>query len=72
VSAAIVYLLFAISGGNAPDLSALASYPSQPACRAALETVGGALAEGDNGVHLLCIASDSLEELGQKSGASGN
>jgi hypothetical protein len=72
MSAAIAYLLFAISSASAPDLNALAAYPTREACVAALGKINDALAGGESGVHLACISSDSLEELGRKNDVSAN
>jgi hypothetical protein len=58
MTAAVVYILFAISIGSAPpDITALATYESKEACDAAAVQVGS------DGKVLLCVTPDSLKEL---------
>lgn len=61
--AAVIYILFAVSGGDAPDLTALATYTSKDACAAAAETVNGALEKGEDGKHAMCLSAESLEAM---------
>ena len=46
--------------------TALAAYQTHDTCQAALTQVQQAFQTGTNGVHLVCISTDSLEELAKK------
>ena len=70
--AAVAYILFVISTGNLPDMTALASYETADACKAAAATITAALASGSDGKLVACISTDSLSEMAQKNGVSGN
>lgn len=72
MTAALIYFLFAVTGTDAPALNSLAGFPTRDACEAALAKVDAAISGGGVGVHLICISSDSLEELGHKNGIPGN
>jgi hypothetical protein len=70
IMAAIAFLLYAISGADSANLTALAAYPTHDACQAALANVQEAFQGGSNGVHLACISTDSLEELAKKNSSN--
>jgi len=72
MTAAIAYLLLAISSASVPDLDGLAAFPTRDACMAALGKVNDALQTGENGVHLVCVSSDWLQDLARKNDVSGN
>jgi hypothetical protein len=65
---ATAYLLFALSAGNMPVLSALAAFPSEEACKKASAAVEAALSAGDEPQKVACISSASLQELGTVNG----
>jgi hypothetical protein len=63
--AAAIFILFAVSAGNSPDLTALAVYSSQEACQTAAKAVSQALETGEDGKHVMCISAESLEAMGK-------
>jgi len=67
MSAAIVFILFAVASGNSPDLTALADYPSQQDCLSAASQVKASLNAGDNGRLVVCVSSADLSQLAAKS-----
>jgi hypothetical protein len=67
MTSALVFILFAIASGNSPEMTALADYPSQPACIAAAKQVRAALNTGGNGRLVACVSSDALNQLANKS-----
>jgi hypothetical protein len=66
MTAAIAYILFAVTSNAMPDLTALAAFDTRDACQAAAGMIADALAKGEDGKHLICIASDSLDEMAKK------
>lgn len=66
MAATVAFLLYAVSGTQIADLTALAAYQTHDTCQAALTQVQQAFQAGTNGVHLVCISTDSLEELAKK------
>ncbi len=72
MTAAVVYILFAISIGSAPpDFTALATYESKEAYDAAAAQISEAIAKGSDGKVLLCVTPDSLKELLRTNGMAG-
>ncbi|MEO6013498.1 MAG: hypothetical protein ABIQ30_07945 [Devosia sp.] len=65
---ATAYLLFAISGGQLPVLTALAAYESKEACETAAATIAATLANDENAGKIACISTESLNELGKANG----
>jgi hypothetical protein len=68
VASTIVFILFAIAGGNSPDLTSLAVFPTAEACDAAATKIKDALKDGDDGKLIVCFSSDSLTEMAKKNG----
>ena len=71
MSAAIAYILFAVSSGAMPDMTALAAFDSREACSAAATQITAALSTGEDGKMMFCIASDSLDEMAKKNMPQG-
>ena len=71
MSAAVVFILFLVSGGNLPDFTALASFQTQAACASAATAVNAALSAGEGPKMALCLTSESLRELADKNNVSG-
>lgn len=70
MSAAIIYILYAVSGGNLPDFTALAAFTTAEACRSAADDVNRAIGAGEYKKTVLCLTSDSLNELADKNKVS--
>jgi hypothetical protein len=70
MAATVVFILYVVATGNLPDFTALASYASQDACRAAAAKVTDALSSGEYPKTALCLSSDSLNELADKNNIS--
>ena len=70
MAAAMAFILFVVSSGGLPDLTALASFPSQETCQAAADKVNAALASGQDPRMALCFSADSLSALA-KNNVSG-
>lgn len=66
MAATVVFILYVVSGGNLPDLTALAAFGTEAACRSAADEVNKALASGQYAKTALCLSSDSLNELADK------
>ena len=71
MSAAVVFILFVVSGGNLPDFTALAAFQTQAACDSAAADVNKAISSGQYPKMALCLTSDSLNELADKNNISG-
>jgi hypothetical protein len=63
---AIAFILFAVTSNSAPVLFPLAAFESKEACVVARDAVSAAIAKGEDGKMLICVASDSLEEMAKK------
>jgi hypothetical protein len=70
VAATIVFILFAIAGGNSPDLTSLAVFPTAEACDAAAIKIKDALAGTEDSKLIVCFSSDSLTDMAKKNGLS--
>ena len=66
MNAAIIYILYAISTGNLPDFTALAAFTTPEACKAAAADATKAIGPGQYQKTMLCLSSDSLNELADK------
>jgi len=67
VTNALVFILFAIASGDSPEMTALATYPTQTACVAAAKQVHSALNAGGNSRLIACVSSDDLNRLADHS-----
>ena len=67
MSAALVFILFAVAAGDSPELTVLADYPSAQGCAAAASAVKTALSGGDNGRLVVCVSSADLSAFAKKS-----
>lgn len=70
MNAAIIYILYVISTGNLPDLTALAAFTTPGACQSAAADVNKAIGAGEYKKTALCLTSDSLNELATKNNVS--
>lgn len=70
MNAAIIYILYVISTGNLPDFTALAAFTTPEACQSAAADVTKAIGAGEYKKTVLCLSSDSLNELAQKNNVS--
>ena len=70
MNAAIIYILYAVSTGNLPDFTALAAFSTPEACRSAAAEVSKAIGAGEYQKTVLCLTSDSLNELADKNKVS--
>ena len=68
VSIQVVYILYALSVGNLPSLTALSVYGTPADCQAALATMAPALMPDEGGVKLLCLSSDAVKSLADQAG----
>ena len=66
--AAIAFLLYVVSAGSVPDLTALAAFDTKAACDAAAASVTAALSGGQEPKVALCLSSDSLDALAKSNG----
>jgi hypothetical protein len=66
MTAAIIYILYAVSTGNLPDFTALAAFTTPEACQSAAAEVNKAVGSGEYKKTMLCLTSDSLNELADK------
>ena len=66
--AAIAFILFVVSGNAAPDLTALAAYPTKEACETAALSVSDTLSKGEDGKKVVCLSTDSLNALASANG----
>jgi hypothetical protein len=65
-AATVIFILYAVSGGNLPDFTALAAFQSKAACVSAAADVTKALGSGQYAKMLVCLSSDSLNEIASK------
>ena len=71
MAAAMAFILYVVSSGGLPDLTALAAFPSQATCQAAADKVNAAVASGQDAKIALCFSADSLDELAKKNNVPG-
>jgi hypothetical protein len=69
-AAAVIYILYAVSTGNLPDLIALGAFQTQAACQSAAQAVNKDLGAGEYPKHVLCLSSDTLNEIASKNDIS--
>jgi hypothetical protein len=70
MNAAVIYILYAVSTGNLPDFTALAAFTTPEACQSAAADLNKALGAGEYKKTVLCLTSDSLNELADKNNIS--
>lgn len=70
MNTAIIYILYAVSTGNLPDFTALAAFTTPEACQSAAADVNKAIGAGEYKTTVLCLTSDSLNELADKNNVS--
>ena len=66
MSAALVFILYVVSSGNLPDMTAMAAYQTKDACQVAAGKINDALASGEDAKTAICLNSDSLRDLASK------
>lgn len=66
MTAAVVFILYLVSGGNLPDFTAVAAFQTKEACQSAAADVSKAIGSGEYAKTPICLSSDSLNELAQK------
>jgi hypothetical protein len=67
-AATVIFILYAVSGGNLPDFTALSAFQSKAACESASADVTKALGAGQYGKTLVCLSSDSLNAIASANG----
>ena len=71
MTSAVIFILYLVSGGNLPDFTAVAAFQTKEACTSAAAAVTKDLGSGEYQKTLVCLSSDSLNELAQKNDVSG-
>jgi hypothetical protein len=66
MSAAVIFILYVVSGANLPDFTALAAFQTKAACQSAAADATKALSAGQYDKTLVCLGSDSLNEIASK------
>lgn len=70
MAAAIIYIRYAVSTGNLPDFTALGVFATPEACASAAADVNKAPGAGEYRKTVLCLTSNSLNELADKNNVS--
>ena len=65
---ATLYFLIAIASANLPLLNTLASFPDKASCETAASAIAETLKSASDQAHLVCMSSDSLDQLGKANG----
>ena len=70
MAAAVIYILYVVSTGNLPDLTALGAFQTKEACQSAAQAMNKDLGAGEYTKHVLCLNSDTLNEIASQNDIS--